>query len=138
MQVDDGWQKIVGDWEPNEKFPSGMAALAGRITGAGMTAGLWLAPFIALPGSEPNPEFLLRDAAGAPVVAGHNWGTAYWALDLTHPGVQEHLAALIHRVVHEWGFSYLKLDFINAGAVPGARHSRGAPREQAYRDGSDD
>nr|WP_062330609.1 glycoside hydrolase family 36 protein [Herbidospora sakaeratensis] len=134
VQVDDGWQRIVGDWEPNDKFPSGMAALAGRIGAAGMRPGLWLAPFIVLPGAEPDPEFLLRDAAGNPVEAGHNWGAAYWALDLTHPGVQEHLRGLIHRVVHEWGFTYLKLDFVNAGAVPGVRHS-GAAREQAYRDG---
>lgn len=136
VQVDDGWHQAVGDWHPNEKFPSGMRALTERITAAGMTAGLWLAPFITLPDSavaREHPEFLLRDAAGAPVVAGYNWGVGYWALDLTHPGVQEHLSQLIHRVVHDWGFRYLKLDFINAGAVPGVRTS-GEPREQAYRD----
>ncbi|NUO97521.1 MAG: alpha-galactosidase [Nonomuraea sp.] len=135
-QIDDGWQLAVGDWEPNHKFPSGMRALAERIDAAGMRPGLWLAPFIVLPTSETareHPEFLLRDADGRPVVAGHNWGTSYWALDLTHPGVQEHLTRLIHRVVHEWGFTYLKLDFVNAGAVPGVRHS-GAHRERAYRD----
>lgn len=136
VQIDDGWQRAVGDWLPNDKFPSGMRALTERITAAGMSAGLWLAPFIVLPTSataREHPEFLLRDADGEPVVAGHNWGAGYWALDLTHPGVQEHLTRLIHRVVHEWGFTYLKLDFINAGAISGARHS-GAPREQAYRD----
>ncbi|MFC7108641.1 glycoside hydrolase family 36 protein [Nonomuraea rubra] len=135
-QIDDGWELAVGDWEPNHKFPSGMRALTERINAAGMRAGLWLAPFIALPTSRTareHPEFLLRDAAGQPVVAGYNWGTSYWALDLTHPGVQEHLTQLIHRVVHEWGFTYLKLDFVNAGAVPGVRHS-GGHREQAYRD----
>jgi alpha-galactosidase len=137
VQIDDGWQRAVGDWEPNEKFPSGMGALADRITAAGMTAGLWLAPFIVLPESaaaRDRPEFLLRDSSGQPVVAGANWGTEYLALDLTHPGVQEHLAAVIRRAVHEWGFRYLKLDFVNAGAVPGVRHS-GVHREQAYRDG---
>ncbi|MEV0830982.1 glycoside hydrolase family 36 protein [Nonomuraea rubra] len=135
-QIDDGWELAVGDWEPNHKFPSGMRALTERINAAGMRAGLWLAPFIVLPTSRTareHPEFLLRDAAGQPVVAGYNWGTSYWALDLTHPGVQEHLTQLIHRVVHEWGFTYLKLDFVNAGAVPGVRHS-GGHREQAYRD----
>ncbi|MEV0386415.1 glycoside hydrolase family 36 protein [Nonomuraea sp. NPDC050643] len=137
VQIDDGWERAVGDWRPNDKFPSGMRALTDRITAAGMSPGLWLAPFIVLPDSataREHPEYLLRDAGGEPVVAGHNWGTGYWALDLTHPGVQEHLTDLIHRVVHEWGFTYLKIDFINAGAVPGVRHS-GAPREQAYRDG---
>ncbi|MCA2176209.1 alpha-galactosidase [Nonomuraea glycinis] len=136
VQIDDGWQRAVGDWAPNDKFPAGMRALTERIATAGMSAGLWLAPFIVLPTSataREHPEFLLRDADGEPVVAGHNWGAGYWALDLTHPGVQEHLTRLIHRVVHEWGFTYLKLDFVNAGAVPGVRHS-GAPREQAYRD----
>ena len=49
VQVDDGWEQLVGDWQPNHKFPSGMRALADRITDAGMTPGLWLAPFIALP-----------------------------------------------------------------------------------------
>ncbi|MGJ6963348.1 glycoside hydrolase family 36 protein [Streptosporangium sp. G11] len=136
VQIDDGWQRAVGDWRPNDKFPSGMRALTERITSSGMSAGLWLAPFIVLPTSataREHPEFLLRDAGGEPVVAGHNWGVGYWALDVTHPGVQAHLTELIHRVVHEWGFDYLKLDFVNAGAVPGVRHS-GAPREQAYRD----
>ncbi len=137
VQVDDGWQRAVGDWQPNEKFPSGMRALTDRIGETGKRAGLWLAPFIALPDSEvarEHPEFLLRGVDGQPVVAGHNWDTAYWALDLTHPGVQEHLTRLIRRVVHEWRFTYLKLDFINAGAIPGVRRS-GVHREQAYREG---
>ncbi|MET7279878.1 glycoside hydrolase family 36 protein [Kribbella sp. NPDC005582] len=136
VQIDDGWQQAVGDWEPNAKFPSGLRVLTDRIAAAGMRSGLWIAPFIVLPTSavaREHPDFVLRDADGAPVVAGNNWGTGYWALDLTHPGVQEHLAALIRRVVHEWGFSYLKLDFINAGAAPGVRRT-GVGREQAYRE----
>ncbi|MFG2042486.1 glycoside hydrolase family 36 protein [Dactylosporangium sp. NPDC048998] len=135
-QIDDGWQQLVGDWQPNAKFPSGMAALAERITDAGLTAGLWLAPFIALPGSETarsRPELLLRDAEGRPVTAGYNWGTGYWALDLTRDDAREHVATLIHRVVHEWGFRYLKLDFINAALAPGVRPA-GTDREQVYRD----
>jgi len=32
-----------------------------------------------------------------------------------------------------WGFRYLKLDFLYAGALPGVRH-KNLPREQAYRD----
>ncbi|HEX2402978.1 MAG TPA: alpha-galactosidase, partial [Mycobacterium sp.] len=78
VQVDDGWENRVGDWYPNAKFPSGMAALADRITDAGLTAGLCLAPFIALPDSDlarERPELLLRDADGQPTIAGYNWGT---------------------------------------------------------------
>ena len=135
-QIDDGWEQMVGDWQPNAKFPSGMKALADRISDAGLVPGLWLAPFIALPESRfarEHPDLLLRDAAGVPVIAGNNWGTGYHALDLSRPAALEHVRRLISRVVHDWGFRYLKLDFINAGAVPGVR-AGGIEREQSYRD----
>jgi alpha-galactosidase len=133
VQIDDGWEELVGDWTPNAKFPGGMQSLAERITDAGFTPGLWLAPFIALPQSRvatEHPEYLLRDAAGHPVVAGYNWGGPYYALDLARPDAREHVAALIRTVVHDWGFRYLKLDFINAAAA----YLPGRPREQIYRD----
>jgi alpha-galactosidase len=136
VQVDDGWEREIGDWEPNAKFPSGMAALAERISDAGPVPGLWLAPFIALPQSQlasRRPELLLRDERGEPVVAGYNWGTGYWALDLTVPAAREYVAELIHRVVHEWGFRYLKLDFISAALAAGHRPA-GVDRERVYRD----
>ncbi|MFI5708298.1 alpha-galactosidase [Kribbella sp. NPDC051620] len=136
VQVDDGWEEAVGDWYANGKFPSGMSALASRISDAGMAPGLWVAPFIALPSSRlalERPELLLRDEHGAPVVAGYNWGTGYYALDVTLPATQEHLVELTQRLVHEWGFRYLKLDFINAAAAPGVR-ANGLGREEAYRE----
>jgi alpha-galactosidase len=136
VQIDDGWEQLVGDWYPNAKFPSGMAALADRISNTGLTAGLWLAPFIVLPDSHTartRPEMLLRDERGQPVIAGYNWGTGYWALDLTRDDAREHVSAIIHRVVHDWGFRYLKLDFINAALAPAARPP-GTDREQVYRD----
>ena len=121
VQVDDGWQHSVGDWEPNGKFPSGMADLASRIGSVGFVPGLWLAPFIAVGGAEPVarfPEFLARDRAGAAIVAGVNWGEPYYALDLSHPGVQEHVVDTIRRI-RSWGYRYLKLDFLYPGALPG-------------------
>ncbi|MEV6852144.1 glycoside hydrolase family 36 protein, partial [Actinoplanes sp. NPDC051411] len=120
VQIDDGWEVQVGDWSANAKFPNGMRALATRISDAGFTPGLWLAPFIALPGSQvatEQPSLLLRDPSGAPVTAGYNWGGPYYALDLTSPAARSHIASLISTVVHEWGFRYLKLDFINAAAL---------------------
>jgi alpha-galactosidase len=136
VQIDDGWETKVGDWYPNAKFPSGMAALAERIRDAGLVPGLWLAPFIALPDSDiarQRPELMLRDADGHPAIAGHNWGTSYFALDMTKAAARDHVAEMIRRVVHEWGFKYLKLDFINGALTPGAR-AEGVDREQVYRD----
>ncbi|WP_326667367.1 glycoside hydrolase family 36 protein [Streptomyces sp. NBC_01257] len=137
VQVDDGWERMVGDWEANDKFPGGMRALADRIKEAGLRAGLWIAPFIALPDSETareKPELLLRGEDGEPVVTGHNWGTGYYALDLTVPAAQEHVRTMIRRVTQDWGFGYLKADFIGAAAAPGVR-APGIGREEAYRIG---
>ena len=47
LQVDDGWQQDIGNWEADEKFPSGMQALAEKIKSTGRRAGLWLAPLLA-------------------------------------------------------------------------------------------
>jgi alpha-galactosidase len=135
VQLDDGWERSVGDWEPNAKFPSGMRAAADGIRAAGFRAGLWLAPLIALPGStfaRERPDLLLHDAAGAPLPTGHNWGGPYFSLDTTQPEVQDHLRELFTRVVG-WGYTYLKLDFLYAGAMEGGRFLD-VPRERAYRD----
>ncbi|MDQ0727373.1 glycoside hydrolase family 36 protein [Microbacterium sp. W4I20] len=135
VQLDDGWEKMVGDWQPNEKFTAGMRDTATSIIDQGMRPGLWIAPFIALPSSEivqRNPQMLLRNADGSPVIAGSNWDTGYYTFDFTRSDARDFLVETVHRAVHDWGFSYLKLDFINAGAVDGVR-SQDIDREGAYR-----
>ncbi len=135
VQLDDGWEPVVGDWTAGRDFPSGMAATARTIRDAGFRAGLWLAPLIALPSSEiavERPDLLVQDEAGAPLVSGYNWGSHYYALDTTQAEVRDHLREVFERVV-DWGFDYLKLDFMYAGAVRGVRH-KDADRELVYRD----
>jgi alpha-galactosidase len=135
VQLDDGWERSVGDWHANERFAAGMDATAQYIADAGFRAGLWLAPLIALPASEfarKRPDLLVSGTDGAPLIAGYNWGGPYYALDTTRPEVQDHLRELFSRV-RGWGFTYLKLDFMYAGALAGVR-SADLHREQAYRD----
>lgn len=135
FQIDDGWQQIVGDWQPNLKFPEGVADLAEVAADRGLRAGLWLAPFIVLPGSQAFAErrqMLLTDASGELVQAGENWGSPYYTYDYSRPDARDHLAELIRTVVEQWGFTYLKLDFLQAAAAPG-RHSVATDREAVYR-----
>lgn len=135
VQLDDGWEKMVGDWEPNAKFVAGMRETASLITDHGMRPGIWIAPFIALPSADivqRNPQMVLRSTDGSPVIAGSNWGSGYYTFDFTRRDAQDFLTETIGRAVHDWGFSYLKLDFINAGAVAGVR-SQEIDREAAYR-----
>ncbi len=135
IQLDDGWQVSLGEWDANKKFPSGMAALAGQIRKTGRQAGLWLSPFITPQNSkfaQEHPDWILRGEAGRPVYAGIGWSGDLLALDSSHPEVQEWLGRVIRKVVG-WGYSYLKLDFLYAAAIPGKR-KRGIPREDAYRE----
>lgn len=135
LQVDDGWQVAIGDWEVNKKFPSGMKALADKIKSTGRTAGLWLAPLIASKSSKlfnEHPDWFLKNEHGKFVSAGFNWGNYLFALDTTHPEVQTWLVTLMKQV-RAWGFDYFKLDFLYAGALKGKRYND-MPREVAYRE----
>jgi alpha-galactosidase len=134
LQIDDGWQVATGDWQPNAKFSSGMDGLAAKIRDTGRKAGLWMAPLAI--GEKSNifkehPDWLLQGLDGKPVSAGFEWGGETFALDATHPQAAEWLADTIRTAV-DWGYEYLKLDFLYAGALPGKRHVE-MPRETAYR-----
>ncbi len=134
IQLDDGWEIIYGDWEANRKFPSGMGDLAARIAATGRKPGLWLAPLMVMPKSKifrEHPDWLLRNEKGEPVPIGFTWGGSPYALDTSHPDVLDWLGQLICKV-RGWGYQYLKLDFLYAGAIPGKRYKE-IPREIAYR-----
>ena len=134
VQVDDGWEQAIGDWEPNPTFPSGMGEMADRIRDTGRRAGLWLAPFIARTDSRlagQRPDLFLRDESGEPVVAGINWGGPYWALDVTSDAALDFVEQTLARY-RELGYTFFKLDFIYAAAFPG-RHRNPMPRSAAYR-----
>ncbi|UCF61553.1 MAG: hypothetical protein JSV37_02410, partial [Anaerolineaceae bacterium] len=51
--------------------------------------------------------------------------------DVTHPGYLTYLQELISIIAHEWGYDYLKLDFLYAGALPGVRFDDTKTRSQA-------
>ncbi len=139
IQLDDGYQRAVGDWfELNDKFPGGMRGLVERVRANGFTPGLWLAPFILSAQSHTlaaHPDWVVRDNDGQPLNALDNWGSANYALDTTRPDALEWLDSVIRTVCADWGFEYLKLDFLYAGAMRGVRHDRRATAVEAYRRG---
>ena len=136
FQIDDGWQISIGDWEPNDKFSSGMDRLAAKVKATGRKAGLWLAPLLAVRSSSifrEHKDWLLHDEKGKLVSGGFNWSEPLYALDTTHPSVLDWLVTLMKKI-RSWGFDYIKLDFLYAGALPGKRFVE-TPREAAYRNG---
>ena len=124
FQIDDGWQKVWGDWTADEGFPSGMDVLAQDIQEAGFTPGLWMAPFYVDRSTDTyieHPDWWVRDLDGQEITfVNLNTGN-YAILDVTHPDAAAWLYDVISAKVDE-GWSYLKLDFLYAGAQVGLRH----------------
>ncbi|MGE0544582.1 MAG: glycoside hydrolase family 36 protein [Dehalococcoidia bacterium] len=125
VQIDAGFQSATGDWLiPNERFPRGMAFLAGRIRDAGFRPGLWLAPLMMHRDSRilaEHPEFALRDQSGAMVWSDTSLGPCA-VLDCTNPDAQTWLFDTVRTIVHEWGYAVLKLDALTCACQPGARY----------------
>jgi alpha-galactosidase len=123
VQVDDGWEAGIGDWlDVAPRFGS-LAGMVAHIEDAGMRPGIWLAPFLVGAHSRlaaEHPDWLVDGAD-----AGWNWGQSLGVLDVSNAGAAEHLAHVLRTLV-EWGFTYFKLDFLFAGALPGV---------DAYREG---
>ncbi len=139
VQIDDGFQAVVGDWlQFRSTFPQGVAGLAEEIRAAGKMPGLWLAPFIVHPRSQTareHPDWLVKGRWGLPASAGYNWGAITAGLDLTHPAALDYAYTVIETAAHRWGYPYLKLDFLYAGAIRGRRKDDSLTRAQVLRRG---
>lgn len=139
FQIDDGYEKLVGDWlEPRTVFENEMDALAEEIREEKLTPGLWLAPFIASPTSslaKKHSDWLIHKPDGKLANAGWNWEGFCRGLDLTHPEVKDYLRKVIQKIVQDWGYTYLKLDFLYAGAIAGNHFDPTLTRAQILRQG---
>jgi alpha-galactosidase len=146
VQLDDGFQSALGDWDTtNAKFPGGLKKIAAEIRAAGFKAGIWTAPFLAARDARlmiDHPDwFIIHAKTGEPLRAGYNpnWTTcddAYaYALDASNPAFLAHLRQLFVKLTRDFGFSYLKLDFLYAAAAPGRRHDPNLTRGETLRHG---
>ena len=102
---------------------------ADHVRRLGMTAGIYHTPFTTwldtedwlksarVEGAEQYTWFdvVLKDFDGRPLRFMGNKG---WPLDPTHPGTIAHNDLMVRRF-REWGFSYIKLDFMTHGTMEG-------------------
>jgi alpha-galactosidase len=136
FQVDDGYETDIGDWlSPKPGYPA-IDGLAGAIRERGFQAGIWAAPTSAAETSRlfaEHPDWMVAEEDGRPKPCYRGWGKTIYALDTTHPEVLAWLDTTVG-ALRRAGFSYLKLDFLFAGAMPGRRRRDVTPI-QAYRQG---
>ena len=121
VQVDDGYESDIGDWLDMRREFGSLRSMAERIRVLGLRPGVWIAPFMVSPTSElarTHPDWLV---AGAD--AGTHWDRVMRILDVTRHDAAEYIAN-VFRTLASWGFSYFKLDFLYAAAIPGLDHYR--------------
>lgn len=130
FQIDDGYQSKVGDWECNYKtFPSGIRSVVDKIHDKGYLAGVWMAPFSAAFDSrvaQEHPDWLIK----VPGTNRNQLGVISWGgggtLDFYIPEAAEHIKNFFNRVINEWGFDMVKLDFLYSECItPRRGKSRG-------------
>ncbi len=127
FQIDDGWETALGHWEPRQdRFANGLIPIVQKIEQADFIPGLWIAPFIIDARSKTaskHPDWLLRNEKHELVIAGYNplWGKHgnFYCLDLSRDDVIKYLDSLMETIINEWGFRYIKLDFMYAGMLYG-------------------
>ena len=149
VQVDDGFYRAFGDWEGNARFSHGMKWLAQRIRELGLKPGIWLAPYVIADGTDvfrQHPEWLIRNPdgklkqIGPGLVEGskeaEQQNPKLHALDVTHPGAAEWLRRLFATVVHDWGYDFIKIDFVEWSLLAAERyHDPAKTKAAVYRRG---
>jgi hypothetical protein len=126
FHIDEGYQYARGEYTTAdaELFPRGIGYTADRVRHAGLTFGLWTAPFEVSERAwvyRAHPEWLLHNAAGAIIHIGFvtDKNDPLYVLDVTNPGAEAYLRQT-YRQLRDWGVRFIKMDFMDDTAVEGA------------------
>jgi hypothetical protein len=120
IQIDDGYQVSPGDWSGRGEWKSELLKIRQEISAKGFIPGIWVAP-TAIHATHPivrnHPNWLQRDATGAPCIRFHNWRSfngsskaETYFLEPDHPAARKFITDAL-RQLHADGWSYFKIDF---------------------------
>ncbi len=121
VDVDDGFQVAIGDWDMNKRFPGGdkdMKALVDLIHRHGLKAKLWWAPLAA----DPNSQ-LLKESSKMKLLTKERlpcmitWWNCFY-LSPVNPYTEKYTNELVEKFIGDWGFDGLKLDGQHLNCCP--------------------
>lgn len=129
LQVDGGWWPARGDYTEVRASlgPDGMRRLARQVREHGLTAGIH---FDGVRGdtsarvAREHPEYFLHDDRGAMIsVPQLNDGDRleHIYFDFSHPGARDYMSRVVRKLRGEWGYDYLKIDFLTFGLAEDIR-----------------
>lgn len=107
FNMDWGWYVDYGDWDANEKFPHGMKYMADKIYEAGYVPGIWIAPLMV-----SKTSSIYRDHKDWLIMDSDYTGGNRFYLDFSVEGAAKWLYDLFRKICVEWGYKYIKVDFI--------------------------
>ena len=143
FQIDEGYQYARGEYATANatQFPDGLRFVGHRITGDGLTFGIWTGPFEVTSRAwvyEHHKDWLVHNAKGEPIRNRQVWNQktdVLYTLDTTNPGAQEYLRQTYKTLVREWGVRFIKLDFMDTTAIEGYRYRPNTTALEAQRIG---
>jgi hypothetical protein len=143
FQIDEGYQYARGEYATANatQFPDGLRFVGNRITGDGLTFGIWTGPFEVTSRAwvyEHHRDWLVHNAKGEPIRNREVWHQktdVLYTLDTTNPGAQEYLRQTYRTLVREWGVRFIKLDFMDTTAIEGYRYRPNTTALEAQRIG---
>lgn len=113
IQIDDGYQVMPGDWQPNAKFAGKWRELAQDIANTGSIPGTYLAP-LTIHESHPlvqnQPQMLQRLADDTLPISFANWGGNTYYVEPDHPRSKDFMRKFFADAKQE-GWQYIKIDF---------------------------
>jgi alpha-galactosidase len=140
-QIDEGYQYARGEYTTADAklFPLGIGYIADLVRHAGLTFGLWTAPFEVSERAwvfQNHKEWLLHNAAGELIHIGYvtDKQDSLYVLDTTNPGAQNYLRQT-YSTLHDWGVRFIKMDFMDDTAIEGSYYRPNTTALEAQRIG---
>ena len=140
-QIDEGYQYARGEYTTADAklFPLGVGYIADLVRHAGLTFGLWTAPFEVSERAwvfQNHREWLLHNAAGELIHIGYvtDKKDHLYVLDTTNPGAQNYLKET-YSTLYNWGLRFIKMDFMDDTAVEGSYYRPNTTALEAQRIG---
>lgn len=140
-QIDEGYQYARGEYTTADAtlFPQGVGYIGDLVRHAGLTFGLWTAPFEVSERAwvfQNHKEWLLHNAAGELIHIGYvtDKQDHLYVLDATNPGAQEYLKQT-YSTLYNWGLRFIKMDFMDDTAIEGSYYRPNTTALEAQRIG---
>jgi alpha-galactosidase len=141
FHIDEGYQYARGEYATPDAalFPGGLAYVADKVRGNGLTFGVWTAPFEVSERAwvyQNHKDWLLHNAAGQLIHIGDvtEHKDLLYVLDATNPGAQEYLMQT-YSALYNWGVRFIKMDFMDDTAVEGSYYRANTTALEAQRMG---